>query len=180
MKKRNINLHFNKVKAHAGSIYNEKADQLVKQATREEIIEWNKESTYKIKTLLIWHNITIDMAMRDFVKEINNKQLMDKWSNQRRIQKTFKEQLQGLEDYDWKSLWENIQAKGMTTSIKDNKKRSFWLKLIHNELLTLNKLTIRRSDLYGQNRTCPLCNKEKETREHIFKCKELESRIIQV
>ena len=100
MKKRNINLHLNKVKAHAGSIYNEKADQLAKQATREEIIEWNKESTYKIKTLSIWYNITIDMAMRDFVKKINNKQLIDKWISQKKIQKTFKEQLQGPKDYD--------------------------------------------------------------------------------
>ena len=104
IKKRNINQHFNKVKAYVGSIYNEKANQLTKQATHEKIIEWNKESTYKIKTLPIWHNTTIDMAMRDFVKEINNKQLMDKWSNQRRIQKMFKEQLQGSENYDWKSL----------------------------------------------------------------------------
>ena len=104
---------------------------------------------------------------------------MDKWSSQRKIQKTFKEQLQGSEDYDWKSLQKNIQAKETITSIKDNKKKSFQLKLIHNELLMLNKLTIRRSDLYGQNKICPFCNKEEETREHIFECKELESRIIQ-
>jgi len=46
-------------------------------------------------------------------------------------------------------------------------------------LLTLDKLTIRKLDLYGQNRTCSLCNKEEETREHIFKYKKLESWIIQ-
>ena len=85
----------------------------------------NKESIYKIKTLLIWHNTTIDMAIRDFIKKINNKQLMNKWSNQRRIQKTFKEHFQGSENYDWKLLWENIRAKGTTTSIKNNKKRNF-------------------------------------------------------
>ena len=33
IKKRNINLHLEKVKAYAGNIYNEKADQLAKQTT---------------------------------------------------------------------------------------------------------------------------------------------------
>ena len=81
-----------------------------------------KTSTYKIKTIPEQHGITIDIAIRDFIKKINNKQLMNKWINQRRIQETFKEQLQNPEKYNWKSLWENIKIKGSTTSIKESKK----------------------------------------------------------
>ena len=54
------------------------------------------------------------------------------------------------------------------------------MKLIHNELPTLDKLRTRWSDLYGPDTTCPLCNEEDETREHIFKYKGLESQINQV
>ena len=39
VKKRKIELTLNKVKAHAGNTYNEKADQLAKQATQMEIIK---------------------------------------------------------------------------------------------------------------------------------------------
>ena len=67
----------------------------------------------------------------------------------------------------------------MATSFKDSKRRSFLLKLIHNELPTLDKLRTRRPDLFGPVTICPLCNEENETREHIFKCKGLESQINQ-
>jgi hypothetical protein len=83
--------------------------------------------------------MVIDMATRDFVKEINQKQGTDEWTKQRRIQKTFKKQIQNPESYNWKSFWENTSAKGTTTSFKENNRKSFLLKLIHDELPTLNK-----------------------------------------
>jgi ribonuclease HI len=143
IKKRSIKLEFNKVKAHSGNTYNEKADQLAKQATQSEIIKWNGVATYKIQALPTWNNMVIDMATRDFVKEINQKQGTDEWTKQRRIQKTFEKQIQNSESYNWKSFWENTSAKGTTTSFKENNRKSFLLKLIHDELPTLNKLKIR-------------------------------------
>jgi hypothetical protein len=87
--------------------------------------------------------MVIDMATRDFVKEINQKQGTDEWTKQRRIQKTFEKQIQNSESYNWKSFWENTSAKGTTTSFKENNRKSFLLKLIHDELPTLDKLKIR-------------------------------------
>ena len=179
IKKRNIDLRFNKVKAHAGDALNEKADKLAKQATQTEIIRWNNTATYKIQALPVWNDIIIDTVIRNFIKEINYKQTIDKWTKQKRIKNTFEEQIQNPEDYDWKMLWTNISTKGMTTSFKDNKKKSFLLKLAHNELPTLDRLIIRRPDLYGQDKTCPLCNKKDETREHIFECEELKGKMDQ-
>ena len=144
-----------------------------------EIIKWSNTATYKIQATPVWNDIVIDVATRNFVKEINQKQITNKWVRQKRIQKTFEEQIQNPEDHSWKSLWENISTRGMATSFKDSKRRSFLLKLIHNELPILDKLRTRRPDLYGPNTTCPLCNEEDKTREHIFKCKRLESQINQ-
>ena len=73
VKKRNINLLFKKVKAHTGDLNNDKADLLAKQATKTSIIEWNKIENSKIQTTPEWKNITIDIAIRDFIKEINSK-----------------------------------------------------------------------------------------------------------
>ena len=52
-------------------LYNEKADKLAKQATQTEIIKWNNIATYKIQALPVWNDIIIDMATRNFIKEIN-------------------------------------------------------------------------------------------------------------
>jgi hypothetical protein len=93
--------------------------------------------------LPVWNDIIIDTATRNFIKEINYKQTIDKWTKQKRIKNIFEEQIQNPEDYDWKMLWTNISTKGMTTSFKDNKKKSFLLKLAHNELPTLDRLIIR-------------------------------------
>ena len=59
-------------------------------------------------------------------------------------------------------------------SFKENKRKSFWIKLIHNELLTLDKLTIRKLWIYNINNLCRACNKNPKTREHLLVCTELE------
>ena len=46
----------------------------------------------------------------------------------------------------------------------------FDLKLIVEELPTLEKLKIRRPDLYKEETLCPRCNKEKEDFLHIWRC----------
>src|SRR6266480_7076732 len=113
-----------------------------------EIIKWNNIAVYKIKALPTWNNIVIDIAVRSFVKEINQSQNLNKWIQQKRIHETFEKQIQNSEWYDWKSFWRNISTKGETTSFKNNNRISFLLKLINNELPTMDRLEIRRPDLY--------------------------------
>src|SRR5436305_12546833 len=104
VKKKKIELTLNKVKTHAGNIYNEKADQLAKQATQMEIIKWNNITVYKIKALPTWNNIVIDITVRSFVKEVNQSQNLNKWTQQKRIQETFEKQIRNSEWYNWKSF----------------------------------------------------------------------------
>ena len=108
-----------------------------------EIIKWNNIAVYKIKVLPTWNNIIIDIVVRSFVKEVNQSQNLNKWIQQKRIQETFERQIQNSEWYDWKFFWKNILAKRVTTSFKNNNRKSFLFKLIHNEFSTMNKLEIR-------------------------------------
>src|SRR5438477_6597609 len=144
-----------------------------------EIIKWNNIAAYKVKALPTWNNIVIDIAVRSFVKEVNQSQNLNKWTQQKRIQETFERQIQNSEWYNWKSFWRNISTKEVTTSFKNNNRTSFLLKLIHNELSTMNRLEIKQPDLYKQDKLYPLCDKEEESKKHLFKCKELENRISQ-
>ena len=46
--------------------------------------------------------------------------------------------------------------------------------MIHNELPTLDNLAIRKPHLYKSESKCRVCNREIETREHLFTCIEME------
>jgi chromatin segregation and condensation protein Rec8/ScpA/Scc1 (kleisin family) len=43
---------------------------------------------------------------------------------------------------------------------------------MHDELLTLQKMAIRRPDLYANHANCPVCKEEVETLAHLLSCKE--------
>ena len=69
-----------------------------------------------------------------------------------------------------------MQIKGLDTLFKESDKRNFRIKMLHNELPTLERMTNRRPDLYNEdNNKCRLCGLELETREHLFSCKNLEN-----
>ena len=44
---------------------------------------------------------------------------------------------------------------------------------MHNELPTLDKLAIKRPDIYNDFKTCVICQEKEENREHLFQCKGL-------
>jgi hypothetical protein len=48
-----------------------------------EIIKWNNIAVYKVKALPTWNNIVIDIAVRSFVKEVNQSQNLNKWTNKK-------------------------------------------------------------------------------------------------
>jgi len=56
---------------------------------------------------------------------------------------------------------------------KNNSKRSFWIKILHNELSTLDVLVTRRPDLYANFKKYTLCLEEEENRLHLFSCSKL-------
>ena len=46
------------------------------------------------------------------------------------------------------------------------------MNLMHDELPTLQKMAIRRPDLYANHTKCPVCESEFETILHLLSCKE--------
>jgi ribonuclease HI len=172
-KGKKLDLTLIKVKAHSNDTFNDKADQLAKEAASMSIIEWSPSEVYKIQTTPIWNGITIDIAPRNFIKEINKIIILKEWTTQHRINNLFSSQIQDHNNYGWKQFWNNLKKNNNKTSFKDNHKRSFLIKLIHNELPTLDRLAIRRPDLYNDFKKCTICLEENESREHLFQCKGL-------
>ena len=173
IQRRNINIIFKKVKAHANNNLNNKADYLAKLAAHLEPIEWNITSIYGINTIPTWENITCEINIRDLLKDLNKNITTIKWSKQQRIQKLLKDQIEEQTEFEWHLLWNNIRVHGFNTSEIDNRKRSFWIKLLHNELPTLDRLAIRNPKLYNNFKMCCMCHKAVETREHLFVCPKL-------
>ena len=108
------------------------------------------------------------MSVRQFVKELNNKQLNLQWSKQNRIQNKLNKQIKEENNYNWKSFWYNNRTNNVFISFKESRKRNFWIKLIYNKLSTLNILLKRKPEIYNSQNRCLLCQKTKKTRKHLF------------
>jgi ribonuclease HI/endonuclease/exonuclease/phosphatase family metal-dependent hydrolase len=173
IKERNILLKLVKVKAHANDPWNNKADLLAKEASSAPRIKWSSAKAYRIQTVPKWKEIPIDIAPRDFIKEINKVRQLKDWTSQNRIQEMFSDQIQNQEGFAWKQLWRKFKENSNKTSIKHNQKRAFWIKLMHNELPTLDKMATRRPDLYKDHNKCAVCQEKEENRDHLFQCEGL-------
>ena len=175
IKEKRLKLEMTKVKAHSKDPWNDKADRLAKKASLTSNIRWAPTEIYKIQTTPKWNGITIDIASRNFIKEINKVKVLKDWTEQNRIKDLLGEQIQNYQVYGWRQLWGNFKKNSNKTSEKNNTKRSFWIKLLHNELPTLDNLAVRRPDLYDNFKECKLCLEENESRDHLFQCKKLEN-----
>ena len=173
VKRKNLVVSFVKIKAHSGNKNNDNADLLAKQASQESILEWSGTGALKITTVPVWNNIIIDIGARDFVKILNRNKVAVEWTVQKRISKQWQDQIDNHQTYNWKDLWTSFKNTNVT-SIKNSRQRGFWLKLMHNELPTLDRLATRRPDIYGGIITCCLCGRTEETREHLFSCPTLD------
>lgn len=71
IQRRNINVTFKKIKAHANNDSNNKVDHLAKLAAHLEPIEWNKISISGINSIPVWEDIICEINIRDLLKEIN-------------------------------------------------------------------------------------------------------------
>ena len=161
---------FTKVKAHDGNFFNEKADALAKTALKFPNLNIDTHNTGTINIPPTWKDTTIDIPIRDFIKEIHKKALNFNWTKQQRNINTFSTEIQQEQQYEWESLWKYHQKNKHQTSIQGSKAKAFWIKISQNELPTLDNLAIRKPKIYGKHQNCPLCNSEKETRLHLFTC----------
>ena len=159
-----------KVKAHSGDIFNEWADKLAKEALNFPIIKFSSQETGPITSIPIWNGIHIDISIREFVKEIHKRSINSQWADQNRNIKFFSQEIQNEEQYEWSALWKKQTEKKHYTSPHNSKEKAFWIKIMHNELPTLDNLAIRKPKLYYDHQKCPLCLVEKETINHLFHC----------
>ena len=100
VKKKNIKLTLTKVKAHSNNLLNDKADILAKEASQLPSISWTQSRKYKIQTIPKWKEIIIDIAPRNFIKEINKIKILKEWTNQQRIQNLFGQEIQEPNKYE--------------------------------------------------------------------------------
>src|SRR5438552_2564156 len=165
-----LKVKLTKVKAHEGDYFNERADQLAKEALNSSALIIKDREASSISVVPLWNNIIIDIPIREFVKEINKKAINKRWTEQRRNTRLFNQEILEEELYEWKMFWEKQNKKKFITSPQDSKKKAFWIKLVQNELPTLDNLATRRPKIYRNLQTCLLCTEENETLEHLFNC----------
>jgi hypothetical protein len=172
IQRKQINIKLSKVQAHSGNKFNEIADNLAKEGKEEEELEWNEPPFALWKATPIWNRIPIEISIREFIKEYNKKEILVKWTKQNRIQKIWSQEIQEQKNFKWNIVWErNRMGNSLNTSIKQNKERTFGIKLMHNELPTLDNLEKRRPDIYFGKTTCVMYQSEKETLDHLLSCK---------
>jgi exonuclease III/ribonuclease HI len=175
VKKKNIKLSLKKVKAHSGEEYNERADQLAKEANQLPAIEWNFKGGKYVQTAMKWKGTIVEKAPREFIKQVTAMDNTYRWTRQKRNQRLLGKQVNRSEEYTWKQFWSHMRISGLHTSFKESKKRNFRIKMLHNEMPTLEKLTERKPHLYSDaNNRCRMCNLELETRDHLFECSSME------
>jgi ribonuclease HI len=170
IKQKSLSLNLIKVKAHSGITYNEKADLLAKNALTLPSITFNLMDAHIISAIPTWNNIAIEISMREFIKQFHRYNNLDSWSNQARIKSLLISDTCTFSQSNWQSVWKDLSIKGLHTSTRQSHKRSFHFKLLHDELPTLQKLAIRKPNIYKNRFYCPSCHTQPEDRNHLFSC----------
>ena len=167
---KNLKVKLTKVKAHNGDFFNEKADQLAKEALNSTTLEMSFNEAGPITAPPTWNNITIDMPVRDFIKEINKKAINKKWTEQNRNIKMFSQEIQNEEIFEWEAIWNKQNKNKHFTTPQNSQRKAFWIKLAQDELPTLDNLARRNPKTYASLQKCPLCFIEEETVDHLYTC----------
>jgi hypothetical protein len=168
--KKKLQVNLSKVKAHSGVIFNEQADKLAKEGKNFPEIIWKEPRRPLWSVLPTWNQSIIDISLREFTKEFHKKETTIEWSQQRRIQNCWSEEIEEQSNYSWDKFWKLCrQGSSSQTSIKQAKERSFRIKLMNDELPTLSNLQKRKPNIYKET-ICPICKEKKEDIKHIFEC----------
>ena len=170
VKTKEILITYIKAKAHSEDPFNNIADQQAKTARKERCIQWQPLELSRLPTTPKWQQCPIETPIRHFLKYANKKKEIVKWTQQNHIKNTWQSHIDQDQNYTWDSVWHLCnKSHSWKTSFKLTKKRSFLVKLINDELPTLETLNIWDPDNYPDP-TCKLCKDKEETRTHLFEC----------
>ena len=156
-----IDLKLTKVKAHDGIWGNEIVDDLAKQGLYDDRIitrDIGNENNFRLG----WYGHKVEHNNRKFVKMLNKVKTELKENNLNRM-KNLEVKYNKKVTFDILNKDNEIakEKKGKFFSIKGNKYRTFKVKKLFNELLTLENLKRRMPKLYKKNMLCPRCNEKK-------------------
>ena len=167
-----INFELVKVKAHSGIELNDVADHLAGKGHTRPICIPNLQSLSLINAVGCWKNEVIEEPLRGFTKKLCSAKHSTSW-------RLLNRNLIAISEYKsqrvcWESTWRTTiipTPDRLYTSNNDTKIRAFNIKLLNNELPTLEKLKDRFPSVYS-NATCVRCNSSLENQLHVFTCPE--------
>ena len=154
-----------KVKAYSDNTFNNIVDKIAKEGTNKDILEINYNSS-TLKGISTFKDFVININSRQFMKHLLDAQNFEKWLNLKRNEIDIKK---SLKKFDWKFIFKNFHAidkDNRFTSFSQRDNTSFRGKIFMNELPTLDKLKIRRPDLY-KTWKCPRYNRVEENLHHL-------------
>jgi len=130
------------------------------------------EQNWKIDEFnLYWDKHLVQTSLRPFIRKMVETKNTIKWFNQTRFEKIWN--INQPRTINWESTWHNIfnckkftKSSRVFNSVYD---RSYKIKLLMNELPTLETLHKRNPKLYTDS-MCPRCQENNEDQIHIWMC----------
>ena len=153
----NLTVNFYKVKAHSGNQRNDEVDALATSAHFENtnLIDLINFGQQQISVIPKWRGTTIDQHLRHFITDISRNKGFEKWFNLFRNTKYRSSWI----DWDATFFILNNNDDKLHTSFSASRKKVRKLKLLIEEIPTVEHVKKRRPDLYN-NWLCPRCNIE--------------------
>ena len=144
IKFKEINLIFNKVKAHSGNQNNDKVDTLAKNTYQEEIFNFKKD-IYTSSAQILWKDRIIGKCHKEWINDIFEARFMEEFLS---LNRNNKYTVCKLEKIDWKVTYEMIKGFAKDNSLEDHFLCLFCAKIRGNELPTVENLIKRNPKLY--------------------------------
>jgi ribonuclease HI len=153
-----------KVKSHNNNLFNDQTDALAKQACSfEPPVSFNCNKRYKVAPL--YKGIEIEVNLRRFLKDITSAKEIVTFLQQKRMLKY------NVHRIDWMNTMNiiNDDEASTSTSFKSSYVKSKKVKLLIEELPTLDFLKTTKPSIYDDSWNCPYCNNN-ETFLHVWTC----------
>src|SRR6201988_3034339 len=138
---KNISINLIKVKSHSTNSLHNQADSLAKQGTTKPLLTISY-TYFNLPTYFSWNNHIITFKARSFIKNIITIQELISWSS-----------LKLFNNYTSDINW-NLTFKLLNFLEYNSHKYSFYIKILTNNLPTMQNLNIRYPNLYTMNKCC--------------------------
>ena len=163
----NIKCKLTKVKAHDGILGNEEVDVLAKEGIEEMSVS-NKNVIGTEIYDFNWYGIKVEEDIKSFLINAWKEQYNKEENNLSRMKNLDEEVDKNLSFEVWKG--KNTKEQKVESLLKQSEKKCFKIKRMLDELPSLEKLKIRKKELYKKDLNCVRCNLKKENTSHIWSC----------